>query len=98
LPFDLLDVRVGEMTGAELLLLVLRANIAAVAAVYFAVKAFCPPPAHQQNRAFCEWWAAWGLGVLSLIGCAMVAHLVEGEGFVETTARLLGRGVLWLIY
>jgi hypothetical protein len=97
-PFDLLGVRVAEMTGSELLLLFLRTATAAVVAVYFTVKAFSLPPAERQTRVFCELWAASGLATMSLIGYSTMAHRVEGEGFVGTAARLVGRGVLWLIY
>jgi hypothetical protein len=97
-PFDLLGVRVAEMTGGGLLLLFLRTGVAAVVAAYFAAKAFSLPPAAQQTRVFCELWAASGLVTMSLIGYSTLAHRVEGEGFVGTAARLLGRGILWLIY
>jgi len=97
-PFDLLSARVGEMTGAELLLLFWRTAIAVALAMYFAVKAFFLPPAERQSRIFYELWAASGLAAISLIGYSTIAHRLEGEGFVETAARLLGRGILWLIY
>jgi hypothetical protein len=66
--------------------------------VYLTVKAFSLPPAERQTRVFCELWTASGLATMSLIGYSTMAHRVEGEGFVGTAARLVGRGVLWLIY
>jgi hypothetical protein len=86
------------MTGAELLLLFWRTAIAVGLAIYCAVKAFSLPPAKRQSRIFYELWAAAGFAAMSLIGYSTISHRLEGEGFVETTARLLGRGILWLIY
>jgi hypothetical protein len=42
-PFGLLYVRIGEMTGADFLLLIFRTLVATAAAVYFVAKAFSHP-------------------------------------------------------
>jgi len=96
-PFDLLGMRLGEMTGGDFLLFVFRTVIATVAAVYFARVASAHPLLSKRNRAFCERWSALGLGTILIIGWATVAPLVKGEGLLETGARLLGRGILWLL-
>lgn len=96
-PFGLVGLRVGDMTGAEFLLLNFRAVISVVAAGYFLTVAFRIPPLRDRNRVFCERWAMLGLGITSVIGCAFVSTFVKGDGFPETMARLIGKGILSLL-
>jgi phosphoglycerol transferase MdoB-like AlkP superfamily enzyme len=96
-PFDLLGVRLGDMNGADFLLLVFRTVISIAGVLYFVTAAFALPPISKRNTTFCEWWASLGLGVISIIGCAFIARFVKGEGLPESMARVFGRGILWLL-
>jgi hypothetical protein len=96
-PFGLLNVRIGEMTGADFLLLIFRAVAAAVTGVYFAAKAFSHPGLGNRDRAFCERWAVLGLGTITIIACSTILPFLKGEGVLESVARLLAGGILWLL-
>ena len=96
-PFGLLYVRIGEMTGADFLLLIFRTLVATVAAVYFVAKAFSHPGLGSRDRAFCERWAVLGLGTITIITCSTLLPFLKGEGPLESAARLLAGGILWLL-
>lgn len=97
-PFDLLEMHLLEMTGADFLLLCFRTAIAAAAALYFAGKAFVQPPLRERERIFCERWAGLGLGISLIIVCSMAMHFVQGEGIIIRLAKLVARAVLWLLF
>ena len=96
-PFGLLNVRIGEMTGADFLLLIFRTVAAAVTGVYFAAKAFSHPGLGNRDRAFCERWAGLGSGTITIIACSTILPFLKGEGVIESVARLLAGGILWLL-
>jgi hypothetical protein len=97
-PFDLLDMHLVEMTGADFLLLCFRSLIATVAALYLVRKAFTQPPLRERDRIFCERWAVLGLGIILITACSTIMRFVEGEAIIIRTARLVARGVLWLLF
>jgi H+/Cl- antiporter ClcA len=96
-PFNLLDLHLVEMTGADFLLLCLRSLIATVAALYLTQKAFTQPPLQERDRVFCERWAVLGLGIILIIASSIVMRFVDDEGIIIKTAKLVARCVLWLL-
>ena len=97
-PFDLLEMHLIEMTGADLLLLFLRSVFGTVAALYFLSKVFAQPPLRERDRLFCEHWAALGLGTILIIACSIIMRFVEGEQTIVRVAKLLARAVRWLLF
>jgi hypothetical protein len=97
-PFYLLATPVLQMTGMDLLMLLLRAVVGLAVAAFLVRKAFSPPPLIDRHRIFCENWVGLGLGLTSLIAAASFAYLIKGDGAISTTARLLARGILWLLF
>jgi hypothetical protein len=97
-PFHLLATPLVQMTGMDLLLLLLRAAIGVVVAALLVRKAFAPPPLIDRHRVFCENWVGLGLGLTLLIAAACFAHLIKGDGVIPTSTRLLARGILWLVF
>jgi hypothetical protein len=97
-PFYLLAMPVLQMTGMDLLMLLLRAVLGLAVAAWLFRQAFAPPPLLDRHRVFCENWVGLGLGLTSLIAAACFAYLIKGDGVISTTARLLARGILWLVF
>jgi H+/Cl- antiporter ClcA len=97
-PFNLLDMHLVEMTGADLLLLCFRSVLGTVAALYFASKAFSQPALRERDRIFCERWAALGLGTILIIACSILMRFVEGEQTIVRIAKLVARAVRWLLF
>ena len=87
-----------EMTGADFLLLCFRSVVGTAAALYLVKRAFARPALREQDRIFCERWAVLGLGIISIIACSMVIRFVEGERIIVRLAKLVARGVLWLLF
>jgi hypothetical protein len=96
-PFELLDTLVGKMTGADFLLFIFRTLIATGAALYFTKKAFAHPHLSERDRNFCERWAVLGLGTITITACSIIAPYLKGDGPLQITARVLARGILWLL-
>jgi hypothetical protein len=97
-PFDRLDMHLVEMTGGDLLLLCFRSIVGTAAALYLVRRAFVQPALGERDRIFCERWAVLGLGSISIIACSIVIRFVEGEGIIVRCAKLIARGVLWLLF
>jgi hypothetical protein len=97
-PFDLLEMRLLEMTGADFLLLYCRSAIATVAGLYLAGKAFVQPALPERDRVFCERWGGLGLGIALIIACSIAMRFVQDEGIIVRTAKLVARAVLWLLF
>jgi hypothetical protein len=97
-PFDLLDKRLLEMTGADFLLLCFRSLVATAALLYSASNAFTQPALPERDRIFCERWVGLGLGTGLIIACSVIMPFTEGEGIIVRTAKLVAAGVLWLLF
>jgi H+/Cl- antiporter ClcA len=97
-PFNLLDMQLVEMTGADFLLLCFRSVFGTVAALYFVRKALAQPALRERDRIFCERWAALGIGTILIIGCSILMRFVEGEQTIVRVARLVARAVRWLLF
>jgi hypothetical protein len=52
-PFDLLEMHLVEMTGADFMLLCFRTLVGTAAALYLAREAFNQPPLRERDRIFC---------------------------------------------
>jgi hypothetical protein len=97
-PFDLLDRRLVEMTGADFLLLCFRSALGTAAALYLTREGFYQPPLRERDRIFCECWAALGLGIILIVACSIIMRFVESESIIVRTAKLVARGVIWLLF
>jgi hypothetical protein len=97
-PFDLLDMRLVEMTGMDFLLLCFRTIVSTAAALYLARQAFNQPPLRERDSVFCECWATLGIGIILIIACSMIMRLVESESITVRTAKFVARGVVWLLF
>jgi hypothetical protein len=96
-PFERLDMPVGQMTGADFLLFIFRTLFAIAAALYFTMKAFAHPHLRERDRNFCERWAVLGLGTITISACSIIAPHLKGDGPLQIAARILARGILWLL-
>jgi hypothetical protein len=97
-PFDLLDMRLVEMTGADFLLLCFRSVVGTAAALYLAREAFNQPPLRERDRFFCECWAVLGLGIVLIVACSIIMRFVESESIIVRAAKLVARSVVWLLF
>ena len=97
-PFDLLPMRLLEMTGTSFLLLCFRTAIATAGMLYLVGKAFVQPALPQRDRIFCERWVGLGLGISLIIACSIAMRFVQGEGAIVRLAKLVARVFLWLLF
>jgi hypothetical protein len=97
-PFDMLEMHLLEMTGADFLSLCFRTAVATVALLFFVRKAFAQPALSERDRTFCERWASLGLGSSLIIACSIMLRFVKGEGILVRPAKLVASSVLWLLF
>lgn len=97
-PFELLGLRLGEMTLAELLGGLVRALAAAAAAAYLLASIARLPALRERTRWWCERWIAMALGVMTLLMGAVSVILLERKGVaIVAGAHWIARGILWLL-
>ena len=97
-PFGLFRMRLADMTGADLLLLIVRSSVATAGAAHFVARGFIQPPLHDRDRIWCERWTGLAFGVIAIaVGSVLVATL-ERTGTIIVTANWVAGGVLWLLF
>ena len=97
-PFGLFRTRLADMTGADLLLLILRSFVATAGAAYFVIRGFIQPALHDRDRIWCERWTGLAFGVIAIAVGSVLITTLERTGAIIVTARWVADGVLWLLF
>jgi hypothetical protein len=97
-PFGLFRTRLADMTGADLLLLILRSFVATAGAVYLVIRGFIQPPLQDRNRIWCERWSGFAFGLIAIAVGAVLITTLEKTGPIIVAAHWVADGVLWLLF
>ena len=79
-PFGLFRTRLADMTGADLLLLIVRSLIATIGAAYLVVRGLIQPALHDRDRLWCERWTGLAFGVIAIAVGSVLISILEKKG------------------
>jgi hypothetical protein len=97
-PFGLFRMRLADMTGADLLLLILRSLVATIGAAYFLVRGFIQPALHDRDRLWCERWTGLTFGVIAIAVGSVLISILEKKGIIIIAAHWVASCILWLLF
>lgn len=97
-PFDLFRTRLADMTGADLILLILRSLVATMGAAYFTIRGFIQPALHDRDRIWCERWTGLAFGVITIAVGSVLITTLEKDGTIIVAAYWVASGILWLLF
>jgi hypothetical protein len=97
-PFGLFRTRLADMTGADLVLLLLRSIVATTGAIYFVIKGFIQPALEDRGRMWCERWTALAFGVTTIAVGSVLVTTLEPIGPIVVAAHWVANGILWLLF
>jgi hypothetical protein len=97
-PFAVLRERLADLTIGEFQLVIFRTIAAIFGAVYPIMKAIRLPHLKERDRPWCEFWSGLAFGTIALVVGSILIALLERRGVSLGPARLLARGILWLLF
>jgi hypothetical protein len=97
-PFAVLGERLADLTVGEFLLIIFRTVAAISGAAYPFIKAIRLPHLKERDRAWCEFWSGLAFGTIALVAGSILIAVLERKGISIGPARLLARGILWLLF
>ena len=86
-PFGLFRTRLADMTGADLLLLIVRSLVATIGAAFFVVTGFIQPALHDRDRLWCERWTGLAFGVIAIAVGSVLISILEKKGIIIIAAH-----------
>jgi hypothetical protein len=76
----LFRTRLADLTGVDLLLLIVRSLVATIGAAYFVVTGFIQPALHHRDRLWCERWTGLAFGVIAIAVGSVLISILEKRG------------------